>query len=96
MANLKKQEYYNSKRDERLKYQQEYYLRNKERISRKKEVDNLIDPEKREALYVYNQNYYLKNRDRLRENRRLKRAEGKAQRINVTPQILDAFQDIEN
>jgi len=96
MANLKKQEYYHSKREERLKYQREYYLKNKERISRKKEVDNLIDPEKREALYVYNQNYYLKNRDRLRENRKRKRAEGKAQRINVIPQIIDSFQDIEN
>ena len=73
MANLKKQEYYQAKREQRLEYQRDYYKRNRDRIIRKREVDAVIDPEKREAMCVYNRNYYVSNREKLVEARKRKR-----------------------
>jgi hypothetical protein len=73
VADLKKQEYYQAKREQRLEYQRDYYRRNRDRIIRKREVDAVIDPEKREAMCVYNRNYYVSNREKLVEARKRKR-----------------------
>ncbi len=45
MPNLKKQEYYRKNREKRLKYQQEWYARNKDKIERAGEILQVTDPE---------------------------------------------------
>jgi hypothetical protein len=81
VADTKKQEYYQEKREQRLEYQRNYYKRNRDRIIRKREVDAVIDPEKREAICVYNRNYYVSNRERIVEARKRKRDAQSALRV---------------
>ena len=61
--------YYAQNREARRKYQLEYYHKNVDRIKRKRELDEVLDPEAIEARKVYNRKYYLKNRARIREQR---------------------------
>tara|TARA_R100000995_G_scaffold82931_1_gene57709 strand:- start:192 stop:479 length:288 start_codon:yes stop_codon:yes gene_type:complete len=57
--------YYLKNKKARLKYQQEYYQANKDRIARKREVAEAVDPELRERRKQYQRAYYRKNRARI-------------------------------
>jgi hypothetical protein len=70
MPNAKKQEYYRKNRESRIRYQKSYYERNRNVIKRKREVNNFLEPEQKEALSRYNKDYYARNRDRIRAQRR--------------------------
>lgn len=62
MAN---ESYYERNREARCAYQREYYKSNKDRINRRREIDEATDPEKTDIRLAYNRNYYRKNRKRL-------------------------------
>ena len=83
MPNPQKQEYYRKNREKRLKYQHEWYARNKRMIERRDEVLQETDPEewerKKKKKREYNREYYLKNRDRLRAAQRARYATKKSQ-----------------
>ena len=57
--------YYLKNKAARLKYQREYYQANKDRIARKREVAEAVDPELREKRKRYQRAYYRKNRARI-------------------------------
>ena len=69
MPDLKKQEYYRKNREKRLRYQAQWYARNKQKIERADEVLQVTDHEawekKRKKKRDYNKRYYEKNKDRL-------------------------------
>jgi|TARA_R100001460_G_scaffold88476_2_gene130000 tRNA A37 N6-isopentenylltransferase MiaA len=69
MPNLKKQEYYRKNREKRLKYQQEWYARNKDKIERAGEILQVTDPEewekRKKKKRDYNKRYYEKNRAKI-------------------------------
>jgi len=73
MANLKKQEYYRKNREDRLKYQKDYYEQNRDRIKKARAKKMLTEPDSIEKEKAYNQGYYMKNKARIMEQRRLKR-----------------------
>ncbi|MAH29961.1 MAG: hypothetical protein CL438_06780 [Acidimicrobiaceae bacterium] len=82
MADPKKQEYYRKNKEKRLKYQHEWYARNKEMFVRKDEILQVTDPEewerKRKKKKEYNRKYYLKNRERILANQRARYGANKA------------------
>ena len=82
MADPKKQEYYRKNKEKRLKYQHEWYARNKEVFVRKDEILQVADPEewerKRKKKKDYNRKYYLKNRERILANQRARYGANKA------------------
>jgi len=73
MPNKKKQEYYLKNREKRLKYQNDYYKENKERIKRLKEIKKDSDPGWLEKQRRYNREYYRLNKEKIR-NQRAERA----------------------
>lgn len=70
----KKREYYLANRKERLAYQNQYYRESKLRFERRKEIQELLEPEKLEEakkeLSDYNKAYYKKNKDKILAKRR--------------------------
>ena len=82
MADPKKQEYYKKNKEKRLKYQHEWYARNKEVFERKDEILQVTDPEewerKRKKKKEYNRKYYLKNREKILANQRARYGANKA------------------
>jgi hypothetical protein len=83
MPDPKKQEYYQKNREARIRYQNEYYRKNRGIIKRRREVSNFLDPEQKEALSRYNKEYYARNRDRIKARRyaRVARSEGSEKSI---------------
>ena len=69
----KKRRYYLKNREERLAYQNKYYRESKSRFRRRREVEELLEPEKVEAakkkLSEYNKAYYKKNKERIKIKR---------------------------
>ena len=65
----KKREYYLANREKRLTYQNNYYKESKERFRRRKEINEILEPEQEEArkrkLSDYNRAYYVKNKSRI-------------------------------
>jgi hypothetical protein len=57
--------YYDRHKEERRNYQKEYYRLNREALRRKKELDTLFEPSKKEKLLRYQRDYYFANRERL-------------------------------
>lgn len=82
MPNPQKQEYYRKNREKRLKYQHEWYARNKDKIARKEEVLQVVDPdeweERQRKKREYNKAYYRKNREKLLAKQRERYAAKKA------------------
>ena len=82
MPNPQKQEYYRKNREKRLKYQHEWYARNKDKIARKEEVLQVVDPdeweERQRKQREYNKAYYRKNREKLLAKQRERYAAKKA------------------
>lgn len=78
----KKKRYYLKNREQRLAYQNKYYRESKSRFRRRREVEELLEPEKAEAarkrLSEYNKAYYKKNKERIKAKRREKLNAGKA------------------
>tara|TARA_R110002110_G_scaffold362441_2_gene572268 strand:+ start:60 stop:305 length:246 start_codon:yes stop_codon:yes gene_type:complete len=72
MSDLKKREYYLTNKDKRLAYQKQYYVNNKERIKRRRELRREADPEWGEKQQEYNKVYYRKNRERIMAQRKEK------------------------
>ncbi len=70
----KKREYYLANREKRLAYQNKYYKESKERFRRRKEINDVLEPEQEEArkkkLSAYNRVYYVKNKSRILSKRR--------------------------
>jgi len=70
----KKREYYLANRDKRLAYQNKYYRESKERFRRRKEINEVLEPEQEESrkkkLSAYNRAYYVENRGRILTQRR--------------------------
>lgn len=73
----KKREYYLANRKERLAYQNQYYRESKSRFERRKEIQELLEPEKLEEakkkLSDYNKDYYKKNKDKILAKRRARK-----------------------
>ena len=70
----KKREYYLANREKRLAYQNRYYQESKPRFQRRKEIDEVLDPDKVKAvkkkLSDYNREYYAKNKEKIKAKRR--------------------------
>lgn len=64
-------DYYARNKQARREYQRKYYRLNKERIRRRRRLEELHDPKKFQDRKDYNQNYYQKNRDRILKKRAL-------------------------
>ena len=80
MSLSKKQEYYLNNREKRLRYQRDYYHRNKDWIKRKKELKEVEDPDRPLRQKEYNKNYYLKNKERIKKQRQKRRLRLKSER----------------
>ncbi len=61
--------YYSRNKEARKDYQKQYYNNNKERIRRKRMMEELDSPEKFEARKRYNQEYYRKNKEQILKKR---------------------------
>jgi len=70
MSDSPKAKYYQENRDERLRYQRNYYEENKEGIRTKIRQKKEGDPEWAEKRKEYNRKYYRNNRDRIRARRK--------------------------
>tara|TARA_R110002049_G_scaffold286806_1_gene468624 strand:+ start:159 stop:431 length:273 start_codon:yes stop_codon:yes gene_type:complete len=70
----RKREYYLANREKRLAYQNNYYMESKERFRRRKEINEVLEPEQEETrkkkLSAYNRAYYVKNKGRILAQRR--------------------------
>jgi hypothetical protein len=62
--------YYERNSEARRAYQRAYYAEKKAEIRRMKEVQEYLEPQKREAYLSYQRNYYFKNREKLLSARR--------------------------
>ena len=62
---MEKASYYERNREARCAYQREYYKNNKDKINKKRQIDEAVDPEKAEKRLQYNRDYYRKHRKRL-------------------------------
>ena len=70
MSNPSKAQYYQEHREERLRYQRNYYEGNRESIRDKLRQKKDDDPEWAEKRKAYNREYYRNNRDRIRARRK--------------------------
>jgi len=70
----KKRDYYLANRERRLAYQNQYYRESKPRFQRRKEIDEVLDPDKVKAVKKnisdYNREYYNKNKEKIKAKRR--------------------------
>jgi len=80
MSLSRKQEYYLNNREKRLRYQREYYHRNKDWIKRKKELKEAEDPDIPLRQKEYNKKYYINNKERIKKQRRNRRLKLKSER----------------
>ena len=66
---MPEENYYSRNQEARKDYQKQYYTNNKDRIRRKRMLEELDDPEKFEKRKHYNQTYYQKNKERILKRR---------------------------
>ena len=69
MADKSKKNYYQINKEDRLKYQREYYRRNKEAIKRRRELKLAENPELVDEQKEYNKKYYIENKERIKTKR---------------------------
>lgn len=74
----KELDYYARNRQARKDYQKDYYAKNKERIQRKRKLDEIADPEKFKARKDYNKSYYERNKEKILKRRAEAYADKKA------------------
>jgi hypothetical protein len=70
MSDQNTESYYERNREARRDYQREYYYRNSDRIKRKRELDEVLEPDKVVSRKEYNRQYYIKNRSVISEKRK--------------------------
>jgi|TARA_Y100000593_G_C4210404_1_gene286501 hypothetical protein len=70
MSDSPKAKYYQENREERLRYQRNYYEENKESIRDKLRQKKEKDPAWVEKRKEYNREYYRNNRDRIQARRK--------------------------
>jgi hypothetical protein len=70
MAEEQKLTYYERNKEARREYQRQYYHRNSEMIKRKRELDEVLEPDKVISRKDYNKRYYIKNRTAIKEKRK--------------------------
>lgn len=80
MGCMANESYYERNREARCAYQREYYKNNKDRINRKRQIDEATDPEKIHRRLDYNRAYYRKHKKRLLAERAKRYRELKAER----------------
>tara|TARA_Y100000004_G_C8807934_1_gene366297 strand:+ start:237 stop:545 length:309 start_codon:yes stop_codon:yes gene_type:complete len=80
LKSMANESYYERNKEARCAYQREYYKANKERINKKRQIDEAVDPEKAKKRLEYNRAYYRKNRKRLLAERAKRYRELKAER----------------
>lgn len=68
-AYMDNESYYSKNKQSRKNYQKQYYANNRDRIRRKRMMEELEDPEKFEARKAYNRTYYQQNKDRILKKR---------------------------
>lgn len=62
-------DYYARNKQARKDYQRKYYELNKDRIQRRRKLDEIADPEKFEQRKNYNKSYYQKNKEQILKKR---------------------------
>jgi hypothetical protein len=87
---LVKSNYYAENKEARKAYQRDYYKANRHKISRQRELREVLDPEKAEKLRDYQRSYYVQHRQELlrkrrERNRRKKRLAGTLNPVSGTP-----------
>ena len=65
-----KSNYYAENKEARKAYQRDYYKANRHKISRQRELREVLDPEKAEKLRDYQRSYYVQHRQELLRKRR--------------------------
>jgi hypothetical protein len=70
MSDTTNESYYERNKEARREYQRQYYRRNSERIKRKRELDEVLEPEKIASRKDYNRRYYVKNLAAIKEKRK--------------------------
>ena len=76
-------DYYSRNKQARKEYQRAYYEKNKERIQRRRKLDEIADPKKFEARKEYNKSYYEKNKKKILARRAEAYAARKKQNLNL-------------
>jgi hypothetical protein len=64
-------DYYARNKQARREYQRKYYRANKERIRRRRRLEELHDPQRFQDRKDYNRKYYQKNRAKILKKRAL-------------------------
>ena len=80
----KELDYYARNKQARKDYQRKYYEKNKERIQRKRKLDEIANPEKFQARKDYNKSYYQKNKEKILKKRAEAYATKKQERASVS------------
>ncbi len=62
-------DYYSRNKQARKEYQRKYYEKNKERIQRRRKLDEIENPKRFEARKNYNKMYYQKNKEKILKRR---------------------------
>jgi len=81
---MEKTTYYDRNKEARCAYQREYYKKNKDKINKKRQIDEAVDPEKAERRLQYNRDYYRKHRKKLLAMRAARYQKRKTQQIKDT------------
>lgn len=66
---MQKESYYERHKQNRRDYQKQYYENNKERIRRKRMMEELDNPERFEQRKAYQRTYYLTNKEKILKKR---------------------------
>jgi len=66
---MSEETYYEKNRDTRKSYQKQYYRNNKDKIRRKRMLEEIEDPKKFEARKAYQRNYYQQNKEKILKKR---------------------------
>jgi hypothetical protein len=66
---MQKESYYERHKQNRRDYQKQYYENNKDRIRRKRMMEELDDPIKFEKRKAYQREYYLTNKEKILKKR---------------------------
>ena len=67
---METQDYYTRNKEARKEYQREYYKKNKERIRRKRKLEELENPSKFTERKNYNSEYYQRNKEKILKRRK--------------------------
>lgn len=75
--------YYERNKEARKAYQRAYYKENRDAIARKRELDEVLAPEKIDKLREYSRKYYLENRARILAAKRRQYRERRGRKMDA-------------